>query len=536
MAGIETYLEQIENAVFGKDVRRAIHDGIKQCYEDGKAGAIDLEARAEIRSLATLHEGSTTGDAELVAARAIRGTTYTNLSDALNAEFDKVNDELSEVSERRSKNIFNPSEAVQGTLNASGGVGESAFITTGMIPVSEGDVINFYYVQNDVFKHTGGILVVSLFDVNKNFISRTNTLYTPSYTVPSGGSFIRMTIAIRYNEYRNATMLTRNEEATSFESYVTPELTAVDFVARKMARDASVGVVVNEKIVDCWGDSRMDMIATSGTAVADYLLGLLGADYITANYGVSSQTANMVAARFGSNEVFVTLENNRIPASGRVNITAFKCSVGGRAGEDLRAQSIELPYGLKCEIAGVKGTLIRRYGTEQYFVRDEDGDTVTVKPRTKVLVPNYNSKAHINIFWAGKNDFGFNVSPRTQGIIDSIESMANSIGHDRFIILGETYSVNESYASGTTFRNAVNAINAHYASAYPDNYIDIQAELISRGLTLEGITPTAQDNENIANGFIPDSLMADTVHPNEKGREAVAKIIYSWMQDKEWVN
>ena len=51
MAGIEEYLNQIKNAIYGKDVRQAIHDGIEACYEDGKAGAIDLVARREIADL-----------------------------------------------------------------------------------------------------------------------------------------------------------------------------------------------------------------------------------------------------------------------------------------------------------------------------------------------------------------------------------------------------------------------------------------------------------------------------------------------------
>ena len=34
MASIQSYLNQIKNDVFGKDVRESIHDAIKQCYDD----------------------------------------------------------------------------------------------------------------------------------------------------------------------------------------------------------------------------------------------------------------------------------------------------------------------------------------------------------------------------------------------------------------------------------------------------------------------------------------------------------------------
>ena len=46
---IGTCLEQIEKAVYGRDVRKAIHDGIAQCYTDSTANAqkADIEAKGE---------------------------------------------------------------------------------------------------------------------------------------------------------------------------------------------------------------------------------------------------------------------------------------------------------------------------------------------------------------------------------------------------------------------------------------------------------------------------------------------------------
>lgn len=51
MSKIQTYLSQILNAVYGKDVRQAIHDAIYQCYEDGTAGDLDLVARNGIEEI-----------------------------------------------------------------------------------------------------------------------------------------------------------------------------------------------------------------------------------------------------------------------------------------------------------------------------------------------------------------------------------------------------------------------------------------------------------------------------------------------------
>lgn len=45
MSDIYTLLNIIKTAIYGRDVRQAIHDAIRKCYDDGRAGAIDPTAR-----------------------------------------------------------------------------------------------------------------------------------------------------------------------------------------------------------------------------------------------------------------------------------------------------------------------------------------------------------------------------------------------------------------------------------------------------------------------------------------------------------
>lgn len=44
-------LYKILHAVYGRDVRQAIHDAIHDCYDEGKAGVTDLQAREDIETI-----------------------------------------------------------------------------------------------------------------------------------------------------------------------------------------------------------------------------------------------------------------------------------------------------------------------------------------------------------------------------------------------------------------------------------------------------------------------------------------------------
>lgn len=294
------------------------------------------------------------------------------------------------------------------------------------------------------------------------------------------------------------------------------------------------------KIIDCWGDSRTEMIAGVGTSYCDYLQSILGNTYNVCNYGESSQSSGMCAARLGSNEIFVTLTNNQIPASGEVNLTDIKCSSGNSRNVYAYSPSSYIP----CMVNGVRGRLSRAsiatYDNVK-FLRDSAGSVINVHPRTKIEVPDMNSKNHICVFWWGKNDFASADTYVVSGILDNYDKAVKYIGHDQYVILGETCSINSSYENGGSNRIKMNEINNTLNTKYPNNFIDINAYLSSeQALTDVGLTPTATDLEYIENGFPCYQLMrystdtSDTVHPNEKGREAIAHKIHAWMSTKGW--
>lgn len=99
MSNIEQNLQKILSSRYGKDVRQAIHDGIHDCYEDGKAGAIDIFARESIESTKNqldarisniIANSSDTGDnSELIDIRTgYDGRVYRTAGDAIRQQID----------------------------------------------------------------------------------------------------------------------------------------------------------------------------------------------------------------------------------------------------------------------------------------------------------------------------------------------------------------------------------------------------------------------------------------------------------------
>lgn len=256
----------------------------------------------------------------------------------------------------------------------------------------------------------------------------------------------------------------------------------------------------------CWGDS---LTAGNGGAGATYpavCASELGGISLL-NCGVGGENCETIAARQGGNNIVIP--------SGAVNGTyetltdIFGNSVTPllQAGGATSGDSIII-NGETCALTYASGT--------GYTISGYTGDALTVPTIARFAGSDF--KGDIVTFWIGTN--GGNFPGLSAGVdirIAWINSMIKHLGHDRYVVLGLT--VGEETASFYT--NEENRMK----QAFGNKYLPTRKYLIESGLTIAGITPTTQDETDIAEGKVPTSLKSDSVHLNASGYTAVGKLL-----------
>lgn len=152
------------------------------------------------------------------------------------------------------------------------------------------------------------------------------------------------------------------------------------------------------------------------------------------------------------------------------------------------------------------------------------GETaLQIRDRLAVDVRRFTS---IVTIWAGRNNL---TNPATQLQADTakqhIADMVAGLGHGNFLVLGVTNQDVAGERLGEADLAIINQLNADLATAYGSKFLDVRRELIDNGLAIAGITPTAQDNTDIANDVIPTSLRSDVLHLNTAGYGVVASLV-----------
>lgn len=267
--------------------------------------------------------------------------------------------------------------------------------------------------------------------------------------------------------------------------------------------------------ITTWGSSSIDRI-TGALEVA-----LVGTGVTLHNEGVGGELIEEHAARLGSTPALITIPGGSIPASGTIAVTS-----------PMRA--VLKPY--TGTLAGVPGTLDwpGQVHGQLTFTRSAPG-AVTAVPAGTPFIPDVGmaSRNHVTFLWVGKSDLA--EAGKTNYVVTETNKMFDFLTPmvKRALVLG--HFINSDRAPANLEHVQATAVNAAYKARYGDLYVDVAGYLASPQVWIDtGITPTATDLTQQANGVKPVSLSSDNGHLNAAGYTAVAKLIFGRLNALGW--
>lgn len=187
MSNIEQNLQKILTSRYGKDVRQSIHDGIHDCYEDGKAGAVDLVARERINNLVT-NNNPTDGNSELLDIRVgADGTTYESAGEAVREQVSSLKEDIAEYN----KELFDTQNLADGYWNNQGTLIDST--TTKHTPLIE--VSKYSQLRYWGYTNITPSVFCAFFDENNNVYSTFKPLVGDNIIdVPASAKYVSFSV------------------------------------------------------------------------------------------------------------------------------------------------------------------------------------------------------------------------------------------------------------------------------------------------------------------------------------------------------
>lgn len=253
------------------------------------------------------------------------------------------------------------------------------------------------------------------------------------------------------------------------------------------------------------------------------------------NMGVGGETSPGIAARQGGMPYLMAPVGGSIPAAGGVDVT-FKSAYGPSSWPLLQGTGVRNTADNRAvgTLAGVTGvlTLIRPAEAVQYvhhandryvFTRLVDGAAVPVnKPMPFYYLHGANRRGDIQVIWQGQNG----PDDDTTFAMFAAEIQYMSALDKRYLLMT---------APGVT-HTGWTPMELRMLAAHGRRYMNVRRYLIDHALTDLGMTPTAQDEADIAAGTVPTSLRTDAVHHTQQAQEAIAEFLeFPRLKEMGWV-
>lgn len=271
--------------------------------------------------------------------------------------------------------------------------------------------------------------------------------------------------------------------------------------------------------INCWGDSLTDGSGSSDqNGFISYLRSYFNIDTNINNFGIAGQNTQYIAYRRGAYDLYV--KPTTLSATNDTTIEIVNEKLNPVTNLFLRGGELSTDAWLlgkfainPVQIGNTTGFIKQQQnGTYTYTIIKGSNYTFNTPQKINITGETFDNNI-VDIIWAGTNDLS---NDNVNNVINIVNNIVNKNKSGNYLILGFTANNNNT----TVYNNA-------FAQKYGDHFLDLKTWLINYGLMLEQITPTEQDQTDIANGQVPSSLLAnDKLHFNNQGYEAIAKIIY----------
>lgn len=279
----------------------------------------------------------------------------------------------------------------------------------------------------------------------------------------------------------------------------------------------------------CYGDS----LTAWSTTYPVYLQQRIAASHPTVTVyqrAVGGEDSIGITARTNALPYLLSFVGGAIPAAATPVEVTFTSAGGSSAWPLLRGNTY--PVAMTGTVAGIPGTLTKTpdtpYGQSDvhqptdkyYFTRTTAGALTTVNRPTALVLDDARARAgDIHIIWAGRNG---PANARVQSDIRAILN-ARAVIDSKYLVLSVPRGAGEG--TGTSAYTNINALNAALFAEHGRRFVDINRYLIDYGLADAGLTPTTQDNADVAADTIPASLRSDTIHLTAAAQQIVARLV-----------
>ena len=280
--------------------------------------------------------------------------------------------------------------------------------------------------------------------------------------------------------------------------------------------------IVSGPNITCWGDSMTAGAGGGGTTYPAVLQSLLTAAGYTStvfNRGVGGENAPTICARAGGNPFIALPVGGVIPAT----ITAFEITLQPINGQ-VTKPLMQGASSYTGRLGNVPGTFSRTVVDTTYtyfFTRTKAGSEVIAnRPLPLYLDIGDQARGDITIIWIGQN------GPNDVRAIQDAKAIIQ-----RMTALDKRYLVISKPGGSSTS----DVDDAAWFAEFGRRFIPIRQYLVKYGLADAGITPTAQDNADMASGTVPTSLRFDGVHWLAPGYTILANIVFQRLKELEWI-